>query len=648
MARGDDVSLFNSHRSNIQNYLKHSGIPESTQSPWIGLYRIGKSQDEARTVLVVSCSDRRIRKLTRNVLRNSPIFQQGGALARFKIISKATPPETSSEPELTMQIDYEESLVSLKEEYSCEKDVSQDVQSDAQSETTLCLGKSQTGDKYLCRRVQASRWSRGGVLQSQTATAGPLLSLGGGSYQLTVEHLVNFSNHGADTTSGSTNDDWDSDNEDDGDDEEIAPWDIGKAGIRSRTSSLTEGNLSDSASSSPVLELVTASCNPNLSSSLQTDDLRPPSFVDTNLTGPGGIYNIIVHDHSSSFDHNTTKSPTQCRASSDIDYLLIPVPDGPKLINLSVDTAEIIKPSDAFSVLGQTEPRPVIIATASLGFVDGIMFPASTLSRKPRSQSFQTLFCVKSHQDMPKGTSGSAVFDTHTGLLAGYIVLGCPGKDTWYMASITDVIDDIEANYGLVARCLLTLDTSTIVKRNRKRSIKLRIAPNITLSITLSITPWELSVTKAPSQPYFQILLKRMRARGGNNNDLGVISRLSHDRWNMMFGSEAELAGKLGNDQPFIDISKNQDPEVSHVLTFMSFPPFSSRWDRRVSVLKKFCEPAFPPLDGSIMDSRGDYGAGHYLQPKLWMSNQHGRSSYHPPRTALDANMLYETLLKKV
>ncbi|KAM0426829.1 hypothetical protein ACHAQK_012294, partial [Fusarium lateritium] len=434
MARGGDVALFNSHRSNIQNYLKHSDIPESTQSPWIGLYRIGKSPDEASTVLVVSCSDRRIRRLTRNVLRNCPLFQQGGALAHFKIISKATPPETSSEPELTMQLGCEvivEPSKVLISEGTPRQSVDEHVQGHTQSHISLRLEKSQTGDRYLCRRVQALQWSQEGVLQSQTATLGPLLCVGGDNYQLTVEHVINFGSRGSDATLKSTEDDWDSDDDDYDDDdeeedgsticpldEEIAPWDESKGGIGSGTNSSTEGNLSDSASSYSLSELVTPPSKPDTSSGFRMDHPRPPTLVNTTPTGSEGIYNLIVHDSSSPSNPNTRKPPTQCRASSEIDYLLIPMPTRSEQEPFINSNTEMIEPSDAFRVHEQTEPRSVIIATGILGYVKGVIFPASTLLRKPRSQSFHTLFCITSHESMPKGVSGSAVFDTQTGLLA--------------------------------------------------------------------------------------------------------------------------------------------------------------------------------------------------------------------------------------
>ncbi|KAH7213109.1 hypothetical protein DER44DRAFT_770256 [Fusarium oxysporum] len=107
MARGDDLALFNTYRTNIQNLLRHSYIPESSHNLWIGLYRVGTTEDEAKTFVVVSCSDRRIRNLTRDLLSSCPIFQPGEALDRFKVISKATLPETACKPEKTMQDDKE-------------------------------------------------------------------------------------------------------------------------------------------------------------------------------------------------------------------------------------------------------------------------------------------------------------------------------------------------------------------------------------------------------------------------------------------------------------------------------------------------------------------------------------------------------------
>lgn len=173
MARGEDLALFNTYRPNIQNLLRHSCLPESSHNLWIGLYRIGTTEDEAKTFVVVSCSDSRIRKLTRGLLNSCSIFQPGEALDRFKVISKATLPETACEPQQTMQDDeelpcilYEAGLLNKNKD----KNMAMAME---KCKTTICIHPSNTGDSYLCRSVRARQMSEQGELRSQTATAGP-------------------------------------------------------------------------------------------------------------------------------------------------------------------------------------------------------------------------------------------------------------------------------------------------------------------------------------------------------------------------------------------------------------------------------------------------------------------------------------------
>ncbi|KAM0346001.1 hypothetical protein ACHAPU_006055 [Fusarium lateritium] len=265
MAHGEDVALFNQYRSSIQNHLLHSGIPESSQSPWIGLYHIGSKRDTAKAVIVVSCIDPRIRKITRNTLRSCPHFQQGGALAQFKVISKATPPETISEPEITMNVDElprdlghnittEPSSLSGPSKTTTEEG----SRDNSHPYLKLRLEKSHIEGSYLCRRVQALQSSEDGVLQSQTATAGPFLRVDGRIYQLTVEHLVNFEQKTIDTVQY-TNDDWDDDDDDDNDDikddddsyfdEDFAQWNIGaKLSSRRAESYIADSEINLSSS----------------------------------------------------------------------------------------------------------------------------------------------------------------------------------------------------------------------------------------------------------------------------------------------------------------------------------------------------------------------------------------------------------------
>ncbi|WKT40390.1 hypothetical protein QSH57_005196 [Fusarium oxysporum f. sp. vasinfectum] len=203
MAHGEDLVLFNTYRPNIQNLLRHSCIPESCHSLWIGLYRIGTAEDEAKTFVVVSCSDRRIRKLRRDLLSSCPIFQPGEALDRFKVISKATLPETACEPQQTMQDESE-----MPSETGLLK-MDKDDNLATEGLKTIRTYPNMTGENHLCRYVEVSQWSEKGELLSQRATAGPLLWLNGCSYQLTVAHVATFKNKKTADTIERNPHDWD-------------------------------------------------------------------------------------------------------------------------------------------------------------------------------------------------------------------------------------------------------------------------------------------------------------------------------------------------------------------------------------------------------------------------------------------------------
>ncbi|KAF4421749.1 hypothetical protein FACUT_10901 [Fusarium acutatum] len=435
MARGEDLALFNTHRPNIQNLLRHSCIPESSHNLWIGLYRIGITEDEAKTFVVVSCTDRRIRKLTRDILNSCPIFQPGQALDRFKVISKATLPETACEPRQTMQNEQ-----NLENEMGLQKgDEGKNIAKDEYK--TIRISPSITGDSYLCRQVQARQVSGKGEVRFQTATAGPLISLDGRTYQLTVAHVVNFQEKNIYNVTESTTDDWDDwDDESDDNtdsscsvDEDVASWDI-SAGHNSTSASdvVSDDEVPESLSSNSALEVTTQQTESGTAIAEATspdeepidESVHPPSSPHLHLS-ERPVHEEFLIDHASSY-LGFAPGSENCQISTELDYLLIPISE------------------DLQAGVCQTDPRPIIIATASLGYMEGVVFPASSLLRPPGSRNFQTLYCIESGNSMPKGTSGSAVFDKRTGLLAGYIVLGCPEKNMWYMVPILDVLNDLE------------------------------------------------------------------------------------------------------------------------------------------------------------------------------------------------------------
>ncbi|KAF4440941.1 hypothetical protein F53441_12160 [Fusarium austroafricanum] len=476
-AEGDDLALFKRHQDHIRNLLDNSCVPESTHFLWIGLYRIGTNQDEAKAFVVVSCSDKEIRSLAKAFLSSCPIFLQGGALSQFKVISKATPPEAACEPQLTMETCSEgdgDECSSLQAPSPPNRNSDPTGDHDT---TVIRFSPSRTGDNYLCRHIQAISNSEEGLLNSQFSTAGPLIWLDGCSYQLTVQHVVNFENKDIDVAleNGNGNDDdWDDDDDDtDGDDdncsfdEDVAAWNI--SAPRSVSPSNSSAEKSDdelsSASSSNAIPMPSdehhGETDKGTSSISETfSDLENSTLSCSGNSDSGGFCHLSIEGLSSSLQTCNGSSITSCPASAEVDYLLIPTQIYPDKDKDTHDRAERVQLSDTFNVHDNTETRPVILATESLGYVEGTLFPASALLRRPGYKNFRNFFCIESSKAMFKGTSGSAVFDVQTGLLTGFIVLGCPGSSTWYMVPISDVLDDLKRRLGVSARCQISLNVS--------------------------------------------------------------------------------------------------------------------------------------------------------------------------------------------
>lgn len=482
MARGEDLTLFNTHRPNIQNLLRHSCIPESSHNLWIGLYRVGATEEEAKTFVVVSCTDRRIRKLTRDILSSCPIFQPGQALDRFKVISKATLPETACEPRQTMQDEQD----SENERGLWNGDKGKNIARDEYK--TIRISPSITGDSYLCRQVQARHVSGKGEVRYQTATAGPLINVDGCTYQLTVAHVVNFETKDIHDTIESATDDWDEESDDDVNsgcsvDEDVASWDISAS--RNSTSDASDNGISSSLSSDSAFEVATQREGSGAA-------ITKATFVDEEPIGESAHPPSSPHPHHSELpvleefliDHASpylgfAPGSENCQISTEMDYLLIPTNTDLQAKVSTYKSAELIQISEAFGLQGKTEPQPVIIATALLGYVEGVVFPASSLLRPPGSKNFQTLYCINSYSAMPKGTSGSAVFDRQTGLLAGYIVLGCPENNIWYMVPILDVLNDLEVRFHQKGKCQTRLDVTAATRLSDERGFRNEIPPGL-------------------------------------------------------------------------------------------------------------------------------------------------------------------------
>ncbi|KAI8719895.1 hypothetical protein NCS52_00771800 [Fusarium sp. LHS14.1] len=580
MAEGGDLAIYNANKFIIQNLLEHSGIPESDHKLWIGIYRIGTSQDQARPAIVVSCLDPRVRRQAKGSIKNCNA--QVHELAST-ITSSTCQPEEHSNP-------------------GPEGDIRENIE----HQIVLQLFGSYTGDSYLCRPVQACQG-----LQKQSATAGPLILLEGTMYQLTVEHVVNFGCHETEPSWDHTNDDdWDDDDDDDdtrghGYVEDMVPSYSDAVRTMSEgsvSSKNMEIDFSDSSSSSSAQEIEgNTSWSPIVPASTPT----PQSCSDPRTVG-----HIIVNDHSSSPQIEPISSPTRCYTSAKMDYLLFPVHVNPAPEVCATGGAEIVQPSDVFDVHGQTEARPVTITTASLDYVQGIIFPASTLLQKPGPRSFQPLFCIKSAFPMPKGTSGSAVFDSQTGLLVGYIVLGCPGKHTCYMVPMFNVLAELNLLSNGIVQCQVQLNMSAIAKMDSDKRAMTRFSP---LS---SLTPRE--------ECNVQLGLSSLERVPG------IFSKTTDQV------EENPKAEKISRNPPKFQLLRgNLMRFISATLEWISSNyPDNDEWIIRLKLAGKpswlpWCRPNYP----RILDCRGLY---QVLRQKRFRDDARDDTTGHPRRIYID------------
>ncbi|EEU49017.1 uncharacterized protein NECHADRAFT_75761 [Fusarium vanettenii 77-13-4] len=690
MAEGGDLAIYNANKSIIQNLLEHSGIPESDHKLWIGIYRIGANQDESRPAIVVSCLDSKVRKQAKGSIKNCSLLRPGGAFAHFAVLGKATPPELPCEPQLTMagnaQAHRLASTISSSARQSEEltnQGPGGDIRENIKHPVVLQLFGSHTGDSYLCRPIQARRG-----LQRQSATAGPLLFLDGTSYQLTVEHVVNFSRHKSEPTWEHTNDDWDDDDEDHADDdargrgdvEDIVPSDFGTVRTMSEgsvSSEEVEIDLSGSSSSSSAQE---TEGNTSWSPMVPASSPLPQSSSE-----PRTVSNIIVNDSSSSPQTEPISSPPRCYTSAKMDYLLFPIHVNPGPEACTAGGAEMVQLSDVFDVHGQTKARPIIITTASLGYVQGIVFPASMLLQKPGSRNFQTLFCIESSFPMPKGTSGSAVFDSQTGLLAGYLVLGCPGKHTCYMVPMCDVLAELNMFSSSIVRCQVQLNMSAIAKVDLEKSALTRFsfcAGGFNRSVPLSSVLPRQEAVRRNNRPFLGKLLEHVpvifpKPTGHVEEDLktkksprnppkfktlqswisptiATLEWVSEpaDEWKTRFGQTTKLIGSVEN-RPYIDVIREMGIEVSPELwTFFQPKIPSARWERRISQIERFCEGASFALDGSGPRDAENPTFEDDQGPRAWVSDRNcvtEGSSYPKPNypRVLGYRGLYHALQRK-
>jgi hypothetical protein len=432
-----------------------------------------------------------------------------------------------------------------------------------------------------------------------------------------------------------------------------------------------DDDLSDSLSSNSVLEIVAGGDGSPMitnDSSVSNETYpeqtlyhmassRTPSTQGQSSSEES--YHLLIHDSSSAYQLDQDTSLTPCPASSKLDYLLMPIPITSEKTPCVAESAEIVQLSEAFNVYEQREARPVIMATSSLGYVQGIMFPAPMLSRSPGSRDFQSFFSVKSNIAMTEGSSGSAVFDTQTGLLAGHIVLGCPEKNIWYMAPLSDTLNDLEIRLSYAAKCHIRLDVATAVglgnpsdissvteavdHLDTHRPTKQRLVCSFDRLDAASLEMSKAEVNSKPMKSILDLFLKKSTPAIRGRSE----SSLRYDAWRTQFGSQAKLPE---NDEPLLGMLKRMNSEVLEVAFFMLCHPETARMDR-IWYIQGFCDGAFQTSETSQAVEVEKPRVKDALQPMAWVhkiGNVSGDPTPDSHGKALNKYELYGVLQDKV
>ncbi len=146
---------------------------------------------------------------------------------------------------------------------------------------------------------------------------------------------------------------------------------------------------------------------------------------------------------------------TSQRLDPKLDYAMVPLvrsgeaPSGEQMERWRVNTITLGGEDSSrtmqirrVSHIG-SEERKIIAITGSRGVTRGVLLPAPLYFRTAALPRFQALYSVHLQGSTARGDSGSAVVDEVTGDLYGHIVRGTPGSRTAYIIAAVEVVEDL-------------------------------------------------------------------------------------------------------------------------------------------------------------------------------------------------------------
>ncbi|KAI1329215.1 hypothetical protein F5Y16DRAFT_397678 [Xylariaceae sp. FL0255] len=425
---------------------------------FIRLYMIGRNADEANPIVMICCTEEKVRNASEDLVRENGLL---GRHKGFGLGTAALPFEHNTPIRRLAGVDEGGNLNmaeahAILDDYQHISSMSLPVIPAPTDSQNLSGGVPGTAvfagspAPYLGRRICAS--STDNPNSFHDATGGVVIEIGGKYYQLTVGHLVD--SHGHESTVNTpimSLNDYHFDGQDSADEDGSSDEDI-----TSEYSVTTRGSSSppfDEFSGDDMDEQTTIQfefLDPYVHNG---EDQEASSDTQPTLEMHNSLGGKISHDLESIgpcrkttcligfLPHKDKKLPQNL-----LDYAIIP------LLNEDVNDLggmlnNCIDPSKNLAEVRNQVPK-VFAATSAQQMFPCKIIPGTLMYHRSGNAPFQKLFCVDLSRKVSGGQCGSAILDKDSGALFGHLVMGVPGTRRAYFLSAAQIFRDLESRTG--------------------------------------------------------------------------------------------------------------------------------------------------------------------------------------------------------
>jgi hypothetical protein len=385
----------------IEGLLKNVDLGDA--DIYLRLYMIGKSPEKSRPVIMVCCSNLRVRTQAELAIRESRIPEE---YPEFALGASALPLEQPSlvHPLAGMSGATQAAGHQVRAYESHKRAGVHDDDEDDKPPPQKRRTFNWNGPDLAAVVITAYPVGRRIVVGRRAATGGVVIQVDGREYQLTVSHVMD-------------------------DEPDFAPGDPDQQGL------LEECYFDDMSEDDDELD-------PAMSDESNGHPILPYQHAfDSRLTG-------FIPKHLAVSEYDSRNGP-----NPGLDYMLLPLDlisapgwdqaYSPNEIVVGSGTQQTMLYIEEVASI-PAEEQGVAVATASGGVVHGVLIPTVVYFRNKSLPRFQKLYPVHLESPVGPGDSGSAVVNETTGQLFGHIVRGTRQSTTAYMVAAVEVFEDLK------------------------------------------------------------------------------------------------------------------------------------------------------------------------------------------------------------